>query len=85
VLLDARGRPLAVVEAKRFSKEPTTAKTQAEAYARKLQAPFIFLSNGQVTYFWDYEHAPERLVRGFFTREDLQRLAALHRQRRWSG
>jgi len=82
VLLDARGRPLAVVEAKRFSKEPTTAKTQAETYARKLQAPFIFLSNGEVTYFWDYECAPERLVRGFFTREDLQRLAALRRQRR---
>jgi type I site-specific restriction endonuclease len=39
VLLDSRGRPLAVNEAKRFSKDPTTAKVQAEEYARSLKSP----------------------------------------------
>jgi type I restriction enzyme S subunit len=33
-----------------------------------------------VTYFWEYDRAPERLVGGFFTREGLQRLAALRCQ-----
>ena len=82
LLLDGRGRPLAVVEAKRFRKDPTTAKTRTEEYARSLKAPFIFLSNGEVTYFWDYERYPERLVEGFFTRGDLERLAALRKQLR---
>jgi type I restriction enzyme R subunit len=81
LLLDSRGRPLAVNEAKRFSKDPTTAKIQAEEYARSLKAPFIFLSNGEVIYFWDYENHPERLVENFFTRADLERLVALRRQR----
>ena len=54
LLLDSRGRPLAVIEAKRFKKDPYSAKGQAESYARSLSAPFIFLSNGDTTYFWDY-------------------------------
>ena len=82
LLLDSRGRPLTVIEAKRFSKDPTTAKTRAEEYARSLKAPFIFLTNGEVSYFWDYENHPERLVENFFTRGDLERLIALHSQRR---
>jgi type I restriction enzyme, R subunit len=82
VLLDSRGRPLAVNEAKRFSKDPTTAKIQAEEYARGLKAPFVFLSNGEVIYFWDYENHAERLVENFFTRADLERLVALRHQRR---
>ncbi|HET7625633.1 MAG TPA: DEAD/DEAH box helicase family protein [Verrucomicrobiae bacterium] len=82
LMLDARGRPLAVVEAKRFSKEPSVAKTRAEEYARSLKAPFIFLSNGDVTYFWDYENQPERLIQNFFARGDLERFIALRSQRR---
>jgi len=82
ILLDRRGRPLAVIEAKRFRKDPTTAKVRTKEYAVGLKAPFIFLSNGEVTYFWDYEQSPERLVAGFFSREDLERLVALRRQRR---
>lgn len=82
LMLDARGRPLAVVEAKRFRVEPSTAKARAEEYARGLKAPFIFLSNGEITYFWDYENSPERLVQNFFSRNDLERLIALRQQRR---
>jgi type I restriction enzyme R subunit len=81
LMLDNRGRPLSVVEAKRFRTDPTTAKIRAEQYARSLKSPFIFLSNGEVTYFWDYERYPERLVENFFSRSDLERLAALRHQR----
>lgn len=85
LLLDNRGRPLSVIEAKRFRTEPTTAKARAEQYARSLKTPFIFLSNGEVTYFWDYEHYPERLVKNFFSRNDLERLEALRHQRQTLG
>lgn len=82
LLLDSRGRPLAVVEAKRFAKDPYSAKGQAENYARSLSAPFIFLSNGEATYFWDYQEADARQVDSFFTRLDLERRASLKKQRR---
>ncbi len=82
LLLDTRSRPLAVIEAKRFSKDPYGARGQAEEYARSLSAPFVFLSNGETTYFWDYQEADARQVAAFFTRTDLQQRAALKRQRR---
>ena len=53
VLLSGRGRPLAVIEAKRSGIEPYTAKQQALPYAKAIEAPFIFLSNGELIYFWD--------------------------------
>ena len=79
LLLDSRSRPLAVVETKRFSKDPYIAKEQAENYAKELLAPFIFLSNGQDTYFWDYEKADARLVDSFFSRFDLERISTLRK------
>jgi len=79
LLLDSRNRPLAVVETKRFSKDPYTAKEQAENYAKELLAPFIFLSNGTDTYFWDYNKADARLVDSFFSRFDLERIATLRK------
>ena len=42
----------------------------------------ISSGNGEVTYFWDYENHPERLVENFFARGDLERLVALRGQRR---
>ncbi|MFM6205941.1 MAG: type I restriction endonuclease, partial [Planktothrix sp.] len=74
VLLDQRGRPLAVIEAKRKAIEPYTAKQQALPYAQLLNAPFIFLTNGQLIYFWDYQNDDARLVNSFFSRRDLERL-----------
>ncbi|HUW21140.1 MAG TPA: DEAD/DEAH box helicase family protein [Candidatus Bathyarchaeia archaeon] len=82
LLLDARGRSLAVVETKRFNKDPYSAKEQAENYAKELQAPFIFLSNGEDTYFWDYAQADARLVDSFFSRYDLERISTLRKYRK---
>lgn len=75
LLKDARSRPLAVLEAKRFSVDPYTAKEQAQAYARSLNAPFIILSNGQEHYFWDYADGDARPVMGFPSQTDLERRA----------
>jgi len=82
LLLDSRSRPLAVVETKRFSKDPYTAKGQAEIYAKELRAPFIFLSNGTDTYFWDYNQSDARLVDSFFSRFDLERISTLRKYKK---
>lgn len=84
VLLGKDGKPLAVVEAKRTSRDPIVGKRQAADYADQIQrkfgiAPFIFLTNGQEVLFWDRDHYPPRCVSGFFTREDLER--RLHQKR----
>jgi len=75
LLKDTRSRPLAVLEAKRFAVDPYTAKEQAKAYALKLQAPFVILSNGQEHYFWDYADGDARPVMGFPGQADLERRA----------
>lgn len=78
VLLDQRGRPLAIIEAKRQAIQPYSAKQQALPYARHLRAPFIFLTNGELIYFWDYQNDDARIVDSFFSRRDLERL--VHRR-----
>jgi len=70
-------RPLAVVEAKRFSIDPYSAKGQARDYAQSLAAPFVILSNGREHYFWEYETGDARPVVGLPNRADLERRANL--------
>ena len=80
VLLAANGRPLAVTEAKRGRIDPYTAKQQVLPMARYIGAPFIFLSNGELTYFWDYENDDARIVSSFYGRRDLERLLYLRKE-----
>ncbi len=82
VMLDGRGRPLAIVEAKRSAIEPYTAKQQALPYAKKIGAPFIFLTNGELIYFWDYTNDDARIVNSFFSRRDLERLVEMRAVRK---
>lgn len=70
-------RPLAVVEAKRFSKDPYGAKAQTLPYAQNLGAPFIILTNGREHYFWDYGEGDARPILGFPSRTDLETRANL--------
>lgn len=53
LLLDKDGRALVVVEAKKESVDPLSAKEQARNYARNVNARFIILSNGNIHYLWD--------------------------------
>ncbi len=82
VLYDQRGRPLAVIEAKRNAINPYVAKQQALPYAKSLGAPFIFLTNGEVTYFWDYQNDDARAIADFFSRRDLERMVEMRTSRR---
>ena len=82
LLKDSRSRPLAVVEAKRFVLDPYSAKEQACAYAKSLNAPFVILSNGQEHYFWDYSDGDARPILGLPSQADLERRCniKLHRK-----
>ncbi len=53
LLLNLEKKPVAVVEAKRESIHPLEAKEQARDYAKSQGVRHIFLSNGQLHYYWD--------------------------------
>ncbi len=79
VLFGKDGKPLAVVEAKRSSKDPNIGRKQAVLYADCLEhkfgrRPMMFTTNGFETYFWDDRSAPQRPVSGIFSKDDLQKL-----------
>lgn len=82
VLLSQNGRPLAIIEAKRSAIEPYTAKQQALPYAKQLKSPFIFLTNGELIYFWDYTNDDARIVNSFYSRRDLERLVVMREERK---
>jgi len=82
VLLDQRGRRLAVIEAKKQTINPYTAKQQTLPYAKQTDAPFIFLANGELIYFWDYQNDDARIVNSFFSRRDLERLVHMRTERK---
>jgi type I restriction enzyme R subunit len=82
VLLSQTGRPLAVIEAKRNAINPYVAKQQALPYARELDAPFIFLTNGELIYFWDYQNDDARIVSALYSRRDLERLVEMRASRK---
>ncbi len=82
VLYGRNGRPLAVIEAKRTAIHPYVAKHQALPYAQQLGAPFIFLTNGDLIYFWDYQNDDARPVASIFSRRDLERLLEMRESRR---
>ena len=82
VLLDQNGRPIAVVEAKRLAIDPYVAKQQALPYAKLLGAPFIFLTNGELIYFWDYRNDDARIVNAFYSRRDLERVVHMRSERK---
>lgn len=79
VLFGKDGSPLAVVEAKRTSKDPNIGRKQAVLYADCLERkfgrrPMMFTTNGFETYFWDDQASPQRPVSGIFSKDDLQKL-----------
>ncbi|MDD5789564.1 MAG: DEAD/DEAH box helicase family protein, partial [Spirochaetia bacterium] len=79
VLFGKDHKPLAVVEAKKTSKDPNIGKQQAKDYADCLerefgQRPFIFYTNGFDCNFWDDLQASPRRVSMIFSQGDLQKL-----------
>lgn len=78
-LLGEDGYPLAIVEAKKTSKDARIGQEQARQYAENIQKnsnkdmPFVFYTNGNDIFFWDTEKYPPRKIYGFPTRKDLER------------
>jgi type I restriction enzyme R subunit len=86
VLYGRDGLPLAVIEAKRTSKDPKIGAQQAKLYADCLEKmtgrrPMIFTTNGFETYFWDGFYL-ERRVSGILSKSDLEKLMNRRHERR---
>ena len=71
LLLDKDKKPLVVVEAKKESIDPLSAKEQARNYARNIGARFIILSNGNIHFFWDTKHGNPETISRFPTPESI--------------
>jgi len=76
VLWGDDGKPLALVEAKRTSRDERDGQRQAELYANCLakqygQRPVIFLSNGYRHRIWDDLRYPPREIQGFYKKAEL--------------
>src|SRR5450759_2410135 len=71
LLLDAKGFPLLVLEAKAEDKNPLAAKEQARRYARSQNCRFVILSNGNLHYFWDLERGNPYVITSFPTPDSV--------------
>ncbi len=76
LLLDEKGFPLVILEAKKEDKNPLDGKEQARRYAQSQNVRFIILSNGNLHYFWDLERGDPEVITEFPTQESLK-----HRQK----
>lgn len=79
LLLDRAGEPLAVIEAKRTSRDPIEGKQQAEDYADGVKKktgidPLIYLTSGYEMWFWNRQRYAPIMVHGFCTQSDLERI-----------
>jgi len=78
VLWDDNGKPLAVVEAKKSSRDVEAGRKQAAGYADALemqygQRPVIFTANGHDIAIWDDAQGyPPRPLFGFYSKDSLQ-------------
>ena len=71
LLLDAKGFPLIVLEAKAEDKNPLVGKEQARKYARSQNCRFVILSSGNLHYFWDLERGNPYLITTFPTPDSV--------------
>ncbi len=75
---DIKNIPLALIEAKKASRDLEQGRTQARLYADCLQKmygyrPIIFYTNGYETKIWeDTLYAAPRRIHGFYTKEELR-------------
>ena len=67
VLLNERGFPFIVLEAKAEDKNPLVGKEQARKYAKSQNCRFVILSNGNLHYFWDLERGNPYVITSFPT------------------
>ena len=71
LLLDSKGFPLVVLEAKSESRNPLVGKEQARKYARSQNCRFVILSNGNLHHFWDLDSGNPYIITAFPTPESV--------------
>jgi len=67
LLLNEKGFPFIVLEAKAEDKNPLIGKEQARKYAKSQNCRFVILSNGNLHYFWDLERGNPYIITSFPT------------------
>src|SRR5450756_564406 len=67
LLLNDKGFPFIVLEAKSEDKSPLVGKEQSRKYAKSQNCRFVILSNGNLHYFWDLERGNPYLITSFPT------------------
>jgi len=72
LLLNDKGFPIVVLEAKAENKNPLFGKEQARRYAQAQGCRFIILSNGNIHYFWDLERGNPLLISKFPSPDAIQ-------------
>ena len=72
LLLNEKGFPFIVLEAKAEDKSPLAGKEQARKYARSQNCRFVMLSNGNLHYFWDLERGNPYLITAFPTPDSVK-------------
>ncbi len=87
-LLGKDGKVLAVIEAKKSSRDAALGQEQAKQYCHHIQQqqggelPFCFYTNGVDIFFWDLGNYPPQKVYGYPTRDDLERYNYLRKHRK---
>lgn len=87
VLFDKKGKPIAVIEAKKTSVDPIIGRQQAVEYANTIERdykvrPIIFYTNGYEIWMWDDKFNEPRQIWGFYTLNDLEELFFKHKYRK---
>lgn len=77
LLLDSNQKPIAILEAKRESIAPLSAKEQARDYANSLHIRYVILSNGNTHYLWDMQFGNPEPISSFPT------LSSLEDEKKW--
>lgn len=67
LLLNKKGFPFIVLEAKSEDKSPLVGKERAREYAKSQNCRFVILSNGNLHYFWDLERGNPSVITAFPT------------------
>jgi type I restriction enzyme R subunit len=78
LLLDDKGFPFIVLEAKSEDKDPLIGKEQARDYAKSLFIKYVILTNGNQHYFWNIYKGNPQIITSFPNCEGIKGNKALN-------
>jgi hypothetical protein len=78
LLLDDKGKPFIVLEAKAEDKDPLVGKEQAREYAKSFYLKYVILSNGNQHYFWNIYKGNPQLITAFPSYESIRESKAMN-------